>query len=147
MYGGKDMRMKPPRLVLDTNVVLDWLVFRDPAVAAIASAIEQQRVRWVVCTSMRDEFARTLVYPQLARWQPDMAGSLAVFDRHASIHREPATWPSLRCVDPDDQVFIDLAVEAGCTHLVSHDRALLRLKRGAGRLGLQVIQPDEWRAV
>ena len=32
------------RLVLDTNVWLDWLVFDDPAIAPIKAAVEAKRV-------------------------------------------------------------------------------------------------------
>ena len=32
--------------VLDTNVALDWLVFRSPGVANLAAAIEANELRW-----------------------------------------------------------------------------------------------------
>jgi predicted nucleic acid-binding protein len=57
----------------------------------------------------------------------------------------PATLPGLRCSDPDDQVFIDLAAEAGARWLLTHDRALLRLARRARALGVQIAQPQSWK--
>jgi putative PIN family toxin of toxin-antitoxin system len=133
-----------PRITLDTNVVLDWLVFRNPAVLPLVAAIQEGRVQWVSCMSMRTELARTLGYDNLARWGPDREQALATFDTHALLLPEPATLPALRCSDPDDQVFLDLAVAAGAHWLLTHDRALLRLARRARPLGVAVIQPRLW---
>ena len=136
------------RIVLDTNVTLDWLVFENPMVLPLVAAIEQARVQWVACAAMRTELARTLDCDNLARWAPDRARALAVFDAHAvSVPEpEPATLPALRCSDPDDQVFIDLAVAAKARWLLTHDRALLRLARRARAFGVAVMPPRLWVA-
>jgi predicted nucleic acid-binding protein len=132
------------RIILDTNVVLDWLVFRNPAVTPLVLALEQGRVQWAACASMRAELARTLGYANLAHWAPDREQSLAAFDAHALLLPEPATLPGLRCTDPDDQVFLDLAVGTGSGWLLTHDRALLRLARRARAMGVTIIQPQLW---
>jgi putative PIN family toxin of toxin-antitoxin system len=134
----------PERVVLDTNVVLDWLVFGNTAVRPVATAIEQGRLEWVACDSMRTELARTLSYDNLARWAPDRERSLACFDTRARLLPEPATLPSLRCSDADDQVFIDLAAASGAHWLFTHDRALLRLARRSRSLGVVVMPPRLW---
>jgi predicted nucleic acid-binding protein len=133
------------RVILDTNVVLDWLVFDDPGVAAVAQAIEGGAIEWVACPRMRDELERTLGYPALARWAPDCERSLSRFDQHAVVLAPPATLPSLRCSDPDDQVFLDLAAAAGSRWLLTHDRALLRLAKRARAFGLQIVKPQGWQ--
>jgi putative PIN family toxin of toxin-antitoxin system len=133
-----------PRVTLDTNVVLDWLVFRNPVVLPLVAAIEQRRVQWIACASMRTELARTLGYDNLARWAPNREQSLRTFDAHVLVLSEPVTLPALRCSDPDDQVFLDLAVASGARWLLTHDRALLRLARRARSLGVTVTQPRLW---
>lgn len=133
-----------PALVLDTNVVLDWLLFGDPGTTALAAAVTGGAVRWLCCTPMRDEFERTLGYRTLQAWNPDRERLLSVFDRHAAIVPAPATLPVMRCSDPDDQVFLDLAVAGGARWLLTHDRALLRLRRRAAALGLEVMAPGRW---
>jgi uncharacterized protein len=134
-----------PSAVLDTNVVLDWLVFHDPAARPLAVAVESGALRWLACARMRDELADVLARPHLQRWQPDAAAVLAAFDRHASPHAAPP--PShLPCSDAADQVFIDLALAAGCRWLLTKDRALLALARRARPRGLQVLTPAAWRA-
>jgi uncharacterized protein len=135
-----------PGLVLDTNTVLDWLLFRDPGIANLGAAIDGHTLRWLACARMRDEFERTLGYPTLAKWQPDSERLLLQFDRAAVMRPTPPTLPSLRCTDPDDQVFIDLAVAEGARWLITHDRALLKLARRASALGVQICRPASWQA-
>lgn len=133
--------MPPSRVVLDTNAVLDWLVFRDPRSAGFASAITQGRLAWLASARMRREFEVVLARPELARWQPDAAAAGACWDRHADIvEHEPPQGP-LRCRDPDDQVFIDLALHGRCAWLITRDRALLALRRAALGRGLRVAAP------
>ena len=43
-------------MVLDTNAVLDWLVFADPRIAALAAAIKGRRIDWFATAGMRAEF-------------------------------------------------------------------------------------------
>lgn len=138
-----------PGVVLDTNAVLDWLVFRDPGMRVWAQAIEQARLQWLACASMRDELQRTLAYAQLARWQPDPAQVLATFDHWSFACSPPpgTLLPGLRCADPDDQVFVDLALAEGARWLVTHDRALLRLARATRPHGLLVLRPAVGAAV
>ena len=134
-----------PRIVLDTNAVLDGWVFRDAGAQALVAAVESGSVRWVACSVMRDELARTLGYTRLAKWTPDSERMLTIFDQRAQMFPSPATLPSLRCSDLDDQVFFDLALATGARWLLTQDRALLRLARRARALGLQILRPTLWR--
>lgn len=150
---------QPPAAVLDTNVALDWLLFADPAVAPLASAIETGRIGWLACAYMRDEFRRVLHYPALERWirTPDHAAeALARFDRHARLLSDPvadrtsgptptgSSTAPLVCSDPDDQVFLDLSRAHDARWLVTRDRALLGLARRAAPLGLAIVTPAAW---
>ena len=135
-----------PRVVLDTNAVLDWLVFADPGMAALGAAITAGAVHWQAHARMREELLRTLSYAALSRWSPDPQRVLAAFDQHARLWPQAlAAHPGLQCADADDQVFIDLALDCGARWLVTHDRAVLRLARRARVRGLQVLRPAEWK--
>jgi uncharacterized protein len=131
--------------VLDTNVVLDWLVFRDARMAPLAAAVEQGRLRWLASLPMRAELARMLVHSSLRRWSPDVEQALATFDCLAEV-RDSAAPARLRCADPDDQIFIDLALAEPADWLVTHDRALLKLARRAQPYGVTVLTPAAWCA-
>ena len=140
--------VESPRIVLDTNVVLDWLYFRDPRCAALAEAVSAQRVRWIASTTMRDEIEHVLERGSLsARW-PDGAASVREgWHRWASmVEATPAVMPlGMRCTDADDQKFIDLALGARAAALLSADRAVLRLARRAAAWGVAITTVAGWR--
>ena len=133
----------PPAAVLDTNVLLDWLVFREPAVAALAAAVEAGTVRWLATARTQAEYFDVITRGHLQHWAPDRERSLAAFGRWALMRPEPSA-SSLHCTDADDQVFIDLAVATRCRWLVTHDRALLKLAGRARAFGVQVLPPSRW---
>ena len=133
-----------PRIVLDTNAVLDGWVFCDASARTLVAAVECGNLRWVACPGMRTELARALGYASLAKWAPYSERMLTVFDQLAEMMPLPATLPGLRCSDPDDQVYLDLAVASGARWLLTHDRALLRLARPARALGIQILKPALW---
>ena len=58
---------------------------------------------------------------------------------------QPAPRASAVCKDPDDQVFIDLAMHVGARWLFSKDAALLKLNKRSFRLkGVQVLRLTDW---
>jgi uncharacterized protein len=137
-----------PCAVLDSNVVLDWLVFRHPVAEVLGRAIEGGRLRWLVNSALRDELAHVLARGVLDRWQPDSVALWQAWERCATPC--PPLPPDgdalrLRCRDPDDQKFIDLALAHQARWLVSRDRDLLVLARRARRLGLAVLTPEAWQ--
>jgi uncharacterized protein len=135
-----------PRVVLDTNVVLDWLLFSEPSVAELAAAVMHGRVRWLATAAMRDEMAHVLGRGLAAAHGADPAGLAAAWDRHCTEHPPaPPVAAHLRCTDTDDQKFIDLALAVGARWLISHDRAVLKLRRRAAQHGLTIAPPDQWR--
>ncbi|TWO68282.1 putative toxin-antitoxin system toxin component, PIN family [Caenimonas sedimenti] len=124
------------RLVLDTNIVLDLLVFRDPAMAPVAAGLADGSFEWLATATMREELARVLAYPKLAPRvglaRGDALAVLADFDRLARVVPPPGRAP-LTCGDADDQKFIDLAVAERCV-LLSKDADVLRMAKRLGRL-------------
>jgi uncharacterized protein len=141
-----EMVADTPRVVLDTNAVLDWLVFRDPRIQPGVDALEAGRLRWLACPAMRKELAHMLGHASLARWSPDVPAALVQFDNLAEIRPDPVTnlHVGLRCRDADDQVFLDLALTEGARWLLTHDRALLKLARRAAAKGLHILRPADW---
>lgn len=126
------------QLVLDTNIVLDVLVFRDPATEPLARGLEDGTLDWLATAAMREELARVLAYPKLAPrvafHRGDAQAVLADFDRHARLVDVAAKAP-LTCGDPDDQKFIDLAIAHRCT-LLSKDHEVLRMRKRLAALAV-----------
>jgi predicted nucleic acid-binding protein len=144
-----ELALGPFHIVLDTNVVLDWLVFRNATLAPIAAAIESGQLRWIATTAMRNELAHVLGRGVVSAWSPDESALWIHWDRWVLVVDEPpkpALSHRLRCTDVDDQKFIDLAVSRA-RWLVSRDRAVLKLARRAAPLGLKVMSPAQWDAV
>jgi putative PIN family toxin of toxin-antitoxin system len=133
----------PPAIVLDTNAVLDWLLFQDRRVATLAGAIAGRRVRWLATPAMRDELRHVLERGLAARRSAETSALLAAWDAHAIVVAQAEAHP-LRCADPDDQIFVDLGLASGARWLISRDRALLKLARGAAPLGLRIVEPSRW---
>ncbi len=134
-----------PVVVLDTNVILDWLVFKDPVCAGWTTLIEAGAWRWIASAEMRSEWAAVLRYPAIQAWHPDMAHAEAAWACWAQEVPAAASCP-LRCTDADDQKFIDLALAHRAQWLVTKDRALLKLARRARAWQVQVQTPAALQA-
>jgi uncharacterized protein len=143
---GEQSLTSVPFIVLDTNAVLDWLLFADPEMQTLATAIEQGRLRWIATAAMRDEFEHVLGRGLAAERGADPARFEVTWDQHCTEHPSaPPAMAPLRCTDTDDQKFLDLALAAGARWLVSRDRALLKLRSKAAALGLAIVAPGQWR--
>ena len=128
-------------VVLDTNIVLDLLVFDDPERAPLAAALAAGELRWLATAAMREEFERVLGYPlivsRLAAIGRQAADVLAAFDARAQLIDGVPTRAPCVCSDPDDQIFIDLAVAHGA-RLLSKDRAVLSMHKRLAAHGVAV---------
>ena len=140
--------MTPRLLVIDTQSLFDWLVFRDPACAAWPHALAAGRWQWIYTPPMRAEFEHVAARGFGPRWPVPVeqaARAWADYGRALAEPAPPGGAARLHCTDPDDQKFIDLAVAAGAHTLLSRDKALLRLARRAReRHGLAVRAPAAW---
>jgi predicted nucleic acid-binding protein len=132
--------VKKPTLVLDTNIVLDLLVFADAAVLPLEAALAEGRLRWLATQAMRDELERVLTYSQivsrLAFYGLEPAQVLGRFDAHVQIVEAPVKAPPT-CSDADDQKFIDLAVAHKCL-LLSKDAAVLCMAKRLAALDVVI---------
>ena len=128
-------------IVIDTNIVLDLLVFDDPRWAPLRAALAAGELRWLATAAMRDELLRVLGYPLIARRLEKDARQaqavMAAFDEQVHTVADVPARARFVCKDPDDQIFIDLAV-AHCAPLRSKDRAVRVLRKRLAALGVDV---------
>ena len=137
-------------LVLDTNVVLDWVAFGDPRVRAIVAAIEGGALRPVTNAACLEELRRALGYPEVKLDAAAQALAFARYRARATLFeiapRDEAVNLPL-CEDPDDQKFLELAWHARAGCLATRDKALLKLARRVALLGrFRVLAPYEFDA-
>lgn len=133
-----------PRLVLDTNVVLDLIVFRDAGVTPLAAALASGRAHCVVNAEGLAELALVLARPRFGLDAADRAALIAGYRAMAlEVPSGSAAAVRLpRCRDPDDQKFLELARDATADYLVTKDKALLRLNRARhGLARFRILTP------
>jgi uncharacterized protein len=146
------VNLRPSRLVLDTNIVLDCLVFGDPAMCELTAAIDARRVQVLFHQYGIDELERVLTYPQCRLTVTEqrhvldrylVAATLAPmpdgFSRDTLLL--PPGFP--RCRDRDDETFLALAYHAKADGLVTKDKALLKLRRKVRRFGVAILAPAD----
>ncbi len=118
------------RLVLDTNVVLDMLVFEDPVVRPLTDGLAAGELTAWVDRETLGELEWVLAFPT---FKLEPAARQAAMDRYRGLVRlapeePPAPLPELpRCRDRADQKFLLLAARAGAAWLVSKDKQVLSL--------------------
>jgi putative PIN family toxin of toxin-antitoxin system len=128
------------KLVLDTNVVMELLHYRDPRSTALMQAISDGRVACFTDSGCLNEFERVLAYPQ---FKLDEAAQRALHAQYrtfaASIDADDTAsdaataTPLPRCRDTDDQKFMELAARTQADLLITRDKELLRLARSRAR--------------
>ena len=125
----------PLKLVLDTNVWLDWLAFGDAATAPLERAHAAGSIEIYTDAPCTDELVAVLNY-DLGKRSLDakkQADCLAQFRKLVRIEfaAAPADRNKLlpQCRDTDDQKFLELARDCGADYLLTKDKALLVLAR------------------
>jgi putative PIN family toxin of toxin-antitoxin system len=142
------------RLVLDTNIWLDWLVFDDAGAAPIKSAVAAARAQIFIDAACERELARVLAHLELDKNPLDSATQatlleecrrLARMHEHREVNSAPEPLPV--CRDTSDQKFLELARDCGADFLVTKDAALLVLaRRKIRRAPFQIVTPRQFAA-
>ncbi|MFN3567240.1 MAG: putative toxin-antitoxin system toxin component, PIN family, partial [Burkholderiaceae bacterium] len=111
---------RPPRVVIDTNVLLDFWLFDDPVARPLRAAFDDGRVVALRDDACDAELADVLARPRFALDVRRRLTLLATWRAKAEPIAHVAAAP-FACSDPGDQKFIDLAVGARADALVSKD--------------------------
>ena len=152
MSGDRNTTNTPIKLVLDTNVVIDWLVFDDPFMNPLRHGVRDARVTVLTHAYAIAELERVLAYPQLklssARQQEIFAG----YQQQTTIAKMPDDFSPTqlmlpggfpRCRDRDDEPFLALAFHARAAALVSRDNAVFGLKTRAEKFGVTILNVQQ----
>jgi putative PIN family toxin of toxin-antitoxin system len=143
------------RLVLDTNVWLDWLVFDDAGVAPLKAAVAAERAEIFIDDACVQELAAVLAYPLQKKIlaAAAQAGHLAECRRISRVMGAGRTIdPAFDCAlpkgrDADDHKFLELARACGADFLVTKDLMLLELmRRKVRRTPFRIVTPAQLNA-
>jgi putative PIN family toxin of toxin-antitoxin system len=124
---------QPPRVVLDTNVVLSALLFVNGPVAGVRAGWQAARFAPLASTATAHELVRVLAYPKFrlsAAEQHELLSDVMPWMHVVEIPDPPPAVPA--CRDPHDAAFLHLAVAGKARALVSGDRDLLPLAGARG---------------
>ena len=126
-----DVQEFPPRLVIDTNVFVSGLISGDGPPARILRAVRDRRAIHLVSDPIVEEYLRVLDYSRIRKFRKitdafvaDIAAYLVYQTERVELRSRIKMSP-----DPDDDVFLNTAVDGRATLLVSGDKTdLLALK-------------------
>lgn len=130
-----------PRVVLDTNVALSALVFREGLLASLRVAWQSGRIRPLASKATASELVRVLAYPKFRLREEEREALLAEYLPWCTVVKVPVPGPKVpQCPDPDDLPFLQLAVAGKARFLATGDKALLGMR---GRLPFRVVPAAE----
>ena len=121
-------------VVLDTNVLLDLFVFKDPSAVPLQLALRAGQIDAVASAATLAEFIDVISRPLFAL-TPHEQSAIALQWQSSARMLADKTLPMApwRCKDPDDQVFLNLAYAIKPATLFSKDLALLKLASKAAK--------------
>ena len=148
------------RLVLDTNVWLDWLVFDDAEVAPLKVAVAAGHAEILIDAACESELASVLAYRLRKKVLTACAQAACMAECRRVAHMlesadalpRPNATPSPAdalpvCRDADDQKFLELARDCGADFLVTKDLMLLELaRRKIRRAPFGIVTPAQLSA-
>ena len=122
------------RAVLDTNLLVSYLLTHHPPIATIIDGfLAQDEFVMVTAPELLAELDRVLTYPKLQRYYTDEERTrfVALVMALGEVVDLPETIPRI-CRDPDDDRLIACAVVGEADVIVSGDDDLLALERVGG---------------
>ncbi|MDI1251819.1 putative toxin-antitoxin system toxin component, PIN family [Thermomonas sp.] len=134
----------PPRVVLDTNVVVSALLFRGGVSGQLRLAWQRGAFEPLVSNDTVQELIRVLAYPKFKLPADAQHELLADYLPHTRVIRiaKPPVVPA--CRDPFDMPFLYLAATGRADVLVSGDADLLAL---AEQVRFSILAPANFLAV
>ncbi|SBT06363.1 conserved hypothetical protein [Candidatus Propionivibrio aalborgensis] len=132
----------PPRVVIDTNLVLSALVFGNGRLTPLRQAWQSQRIRPIISRVTVTELIRVLAYPKFKLTADEQQELLADYLPCCKTVRIPEPPPKTPpCRDVFDIPFMELAIAGKATALITGDRDLLSL---AGSFTCPIVSAEQF---
>jgi uncharacterized protein len=131
------------RLVIDTNVLVSALIFKDSRHIPLRESWQARRVTPLLTVRTYRELRHVLGYPMFKLEDAQIAAALAQlgpFIEWIEIDTERAATLK-KCRDRDDQKFLETALCGNADALLSYDREILKMKK---HLPFAVFTPENW---
>lgn len=138
-----ELPFERPLVVLDTNVLLDILLFEDPNVQLIHFALQSGKIAAVGHFDSFYELADVISRPIFNLTESQQNKILQSWVQLHYLYRLELPAESY-CKDQDDDKFFNLAKAVGAKFLLSKDKKVLKAKGKAKRFGCLVIKPNDF---
>ena len=133
----------PPRLVLDTNVLLSALLFQAGSLSWMRNAWQSGEITSLASRATTAELLRVLTYPKFRLGDAAREDLLADYLPWCETVTVPNGIEVPDCRDPFDRPFLELAIFAGADALMTGDKDLLVL---ANTVEFPILTPTEYKA-
>lgn len=137
--------MITPRLVIDTNVLVSALIFKDSRHIPLRESWQEKRITPLLSIRTYRELKRVLGYAMFKLEDDQITTAiehLGPFVEWVEIDAVRAA-ALKKCRDRDDQKFLETALCGTADALLSYDRELLKMKK---HLPFPVLTPESWYA-
>jgi len=133
-------------LVLDTNVIISALLSPDGPPAEIIKLWEADRIEVATSLVLLAELERVLEYPRVREHFEDPSSVTVLLKRFRVVATLVETGPDLDVIerDPSDNRFLECAVAANASYIISGDDHLLAI--GEYR-GIVILKPADFLLV
>ena len=121
-----------PRLVIDTNVFVSGLISGEGSPARVLRAVRDKRAIHLVSDPIVEEYLRVLDYPRIRKFRKITDAFVADIAAYLVYQTERVELRSRirMSADPDDDMFLNTAVDGRATLLVTGDKTdLVALRR------------------
>ena len=126
---------KPPRLVVDTNIIVSGLITSGTPPAKILDAVHNKKITLLISDEVLSEYLRVLEYPHIRKYKKitdETISHLTALFINETERVEILTHIT-KSPDPDDDKFLSLAVKGQADFIITGDKAdLLSLKEISG---------------
>ena len=119
--------MKPPRIVLDTNVLLSTLLLHAGALSWLRLAWQSEAIHPLASHDTTTELIRVLSYPKFKLTSDEREDLLGDYLPWCETVTVPNKIKLPDCRDPFDRPFLALALTAKADALITGDKDLLAL--------------------
>lgn len=134
-----------PRLVLDTNVILDLLVFKDPSTEPIRLMLDAKIVDAVRSEASMLELVDVIQRPIFKLSQQEQEMILQAWEGVTRLLENTAIESApFICRDLDDQIFLDMAYSIRPAILFSKDLRVLELRVSAKGHGVEITNQYDY---
>ena len=133
--------LSAPSCVLDTNVVLDILLFADKNTKSIQKSLASGQLLALGHYDTLYEFTDVISRSQFKLTESQIKEKLHAWIKLHWLIKEPLPTEGY-CKDHDDDKFFNLARLCSARYLISKDKKVLKAKGKAKQFGCIVIKPE-----